>query len=60
MPFFIVSGSDSTSAFFGKGKVRAFKVARSSVKFTEAFATLGDDLRIPKHTVPRLFTLWAR
>ena len=54
MPFFIVSGSDSTSAFFGKGKVHAFKVARSSVKFTEAFATLGDDLRIPEYTVPLL------
>ena len=54
MPFFIVSGSDSTSAFLGKGKVRAFKVARSSVKFTEAFATLGEDLRIPEHTVQLL------
>ena len=34
--------------------MRAFKVARSCVKFTEAFAALEDDLRIPEHTVPLL------
>ncbi len=39
----LLLGCDSTSAFFGKGKVRAFKVARSNNEFCEAFAALGDD-----------------
>ncbi|XP_028415026.1 uncharacterized protein LOC114538109 [Dendronephthya gigantea] len=47
--FHIFTGSDSTSAFFGKGKVRAFKVARNSVEFSEAFATLGEDVNIPEN-----------
>jgi uncharacterized protein YbdZ (MbtH family) len=49
--FFLVLGCDSTSAFFGKGKVRAFKVARKSEEFAEAFATLGENLNLPENVV---------
>ena len=35
---FLVLGCDSTRSFFGRGKVRAFKVARKRENFAEAFA----------------------
>ena len=44
---FLVLGCDSTSSFFGRGKARAFKAARKSENFAEAFATLGEDLNLP-------------
>ena len=46
-----------TSSFFGRGKVRAFKVARKSEKFAEAFATLGEDLNLPDDIA--IYTLGA-
>jgi hypothetical protein len=38
----VYTGCDSTSAFFGKGKKRAYDVMMSDPKFIECFARLGE------------------
>ena len=40
------TGCDSTSAFFGKGKVRAFNLLLSKEKYKDTFSKLGDDFFI--------------
>ena len=52
-PIFHV-GSDSTSAFFGKGKTTALKVARSKDEFCNAFEALADDLHLPENVITLL------
>ena len=37
-----VSGCDSTSAFFGVGKQKAYKIVKSSDRFQEVLARMGD------------------
>ena len=39
-------GSDSTSAFFGKGKTRTWQVARDEEKYFEGFESLGNELDV--------------
>ena len=37
-----VSGCDSTSAFFGVGKQKAYKIVKSSDRFQEVLARMGE------------------
>lgn len=47
-----VSGCDSTSAFFGVGKQKAYKIVKSSNRFQEALARMGDDFDLDENHFP--------
>ena len=44
-------GSDSTSAFFGKGKTRTWQVARDEEKYFEGFESLGNELDVSDQVI---------
>ena len=44
--FHAATGNDYTSAFFGKGKTKCWKVMKSKEKFVIAFQQLGDDWQL--------------
>ena len=46
--FHPVTGNDYTSAIFGKGKGKCWKVMKSKEKFLIAFQQLGDDWQLPE------------
>ena len=46
--FHAVTGNDYTSAFFGKGKGKCWKVMKSKEKLVIAFQQLDDDWQLPE------------
>ena len=47
-----VSGCDSTSAFFGVGKQKAYKIVKSSNRFQEALAEMGEAFDFDNNNFP--------
>ena len=48
--FHTFTGCDSTSAFYGKGKKKAYAIASGNVEFTQAFTKLGSDFSLDEST----------
>ncbi|XP_028407266.1 uncharacterized protein LOC114529889 [Dendronephthya gigantea] len=44
--FHLFTGSDSTSAFFGKGKARTWQAARADEEYLDGFSSLGEELDV--------------
>ena len=42
----IFKGCDTTSAFYGKGKVKAFNVATSKLEYSSTFAQIGREVEL--------------
>ena len=49
-----VSGCDSTSAFFGVGKQKAYKIVKSSDRFQEALAAMGEAFDFDENLFPAI------
>ena len=47
-------GCDTTSAFYGKGKVTAFKVAVSKSEYSYTFAQLGQEVELSNELIDNL------
>ena len=47
---FAVSGCDSTSAFYGKGKAKSFQVMKKRPEFLQAFGQLGSSFHLQEDT----------
>ena len=48
------TGCDSTSAFKGKGKVKAVKILQQKPKFSQTFAQIGEAWSVTEHQVDEL------